>query len=151
MSLIRILVPTTVAALLLPLLLTSWRQEPAIETQDQATPLAAAMEEIKTNLKGLAMSLQDSVAQERALKHVAELERHVLSAKLEAPANLEQIAEEERAAHRIAFRRDMARVLGVLAELEVDLLEERHEDAFAKIIGPLYKMREAAHAKYQLD
>ena len=112
------------------------------------TPLLQAMEGIKTHMKGTAMALQGG-ARDEALKHIAEIQRLVLLAKLEAPANLTEVPEEKRAAHRTAFRKDIVVLLKEFADMEVDVLEGRFEEAFGRVIDPLYPYREASHDKYK--
>lgn len=115
------------------------------------SPLHEEMEGLKDNLKGLATALRDPSQHEDSLRFVAEMQRHVLAAKLLEPANIEDVPAEGRAAHEVAFRRDLAGLLGLLAELEIDLLDERIEDAKAKVAGPLLELRESAHDKYQKE
>lgn len=117
----------------------------------EESPLHEEMEGLKGNLKVLAAALRDPSQHEDALRSVAEMQRHVLAAKLLEPSNLEDVPAEGRAAHEVAFRRDLARLLGLLAELEIDLLDERIEDAKAKVAGPLLELRESSHDKYQKE
>jgi hypothetical protein len=107
------------------------------------------MEGLKTHLKGAAMALQNPDDRDAALVHIAELQRLVLLSKLEAPSNLNEVPEEERAEHRASFRRDLALVLREFVEMEIHVLDGETEKAFARVIDPLYPMRETAHEKYQ--
>lgn len=123
-------------------------------SQSEAPVLAGGallehMEGMKEHLKGIAMGLQanDSPA---TLEHVAELQRIVLLAKLETPPNLDEQPESQRAEHRKQFRTDLARLLQELAGMEIDVLADDHEAAFARVAGALLSMRKDAHAKYQL-
>lgn len=127
---------------------------------EEPTPLRAAMEDLKAHLKVVALSLragadpttpQGAAAAERALEHVAGMQAAALAAKAEAPPEAGELPEAERAAHRTAFRRDLALLLGELADLEVELLEGRRDDAAARIAGSLFQLREASHERYQRE
>ena len=113
-----------------------------------AGELLAHMEGLKEHLKGVAMGLQ---AEDEAavLEHVAEMQRLVLLAKLTTPPNLDQQPEKKRAAHRTAFRRDLALLLEDLVGLELDVLDGKPRKAFKRVTGSLFKLREAAHERYQ--
>ena len=110
--------------------------------------LAEHMEGLKTNLKGVAMALQGPDA-ETALRHLAEMQRIVLLAKLESPPNLDEQPESERHAHRQEFRKSLVRVLQELAGMELEILDGDYEAAFARVTGPLYTLRESSHDKFQ--
>lgn len=132
---------------LLPALLVARPSDPPPR---QAPPesLLACMEAMKAELKGTAVALR-AADPAIALEHVAELERFVLLAKLHDPANLAELPEADREAHRLAFRATLVGVLKELADLELDLLDGRTEDAAARIAGPLFRMRQEAHARFQ--
>jgi len=121
---------------------------PASAAAATDTDLLTAMEGLKTHMKATAMALQGNSTEE-ALEHIAEMQRLVLLAKLESPPNLEELAKKERAAHQMAFRKDLIGVLKEFADMEIDVLEGRFEAAFARVVDPLHPTREAAHAKYQ--
>jgi len=108
------------------------------------------MEGLKKNLKGAAMALQAS-DDESTLRHIAEMQRLVLLAKLESPPNLEQQAVDERDAHRVGFRRSLALLLQDLAGMEVEILDGEREKAFGRVTTSLFRLREESHAKYQLS
>jgi len=113
-----------------------------------ADGLAEHMEGLKTNLKGVAMALQGSDA-ETALRHLAEMQRIVLLAKLESPPNLDEQPEREREAHRAEFRKSLVRVLQELAGMELEILDGEYDKAFARVTGSLYTLRESSHDKFQ--
>ena len=138
--------PLAALALVTVLASTPLRQEP--ETPSES-PVLEAMEGMKTHLKGTAMALQDPAKGAEALEHIAELQRLVLLAKLGSPANLDELPADERDAHRTAFRRDLTLVLEQLVHMELSVLDGKPDEAFARIVKPLYPMREAAHEKYQ--
>ncbi len=108
-----------------------------------------AMEGLKANLKVLASSTPDPEQRGAALGAVAEMQRLVLLAKVEAPTNLAEKPEAERAAHTLAFRREMARLLGELAKIEVALCRDQPDEALAAIKTTLLELRDAGHAAFQ--
>lgn len=118
-----------------------------------ATPdddeLHTAMEGIKASLKTLATSVSDPAQNEQSLEAVTQMQIWALKAKLQAPQNLGEVAEDERAAHVAAFRADMLRLIIELAELEIDVLEGNNDEANDRVRTTLYHMREGAHEKYQ--
>jgi len=117
-------------------------------TQGEPSPLYQEMSGLKANLKSLAMSISGSDT-DAALRHVAAMQQHALTAKLMEPANLDAYSGDEAAAHQVAFRKRMASLLSELIDLEVDLLDGDPQAAFARVTGSLYKLREAAHTEFQ--
>jgi len=113
-----------------------------------ADGLADHMEGLKSNLKGVAMALQGSDA-ETALGHLGEMQRLVLLAKLELPPNLDEQPELARDAHAKEFRKGLVRVLQELAGMELELLDGEFEEAFARVTGSLYTLRESSHDKFK--
>jgi len=111
--------------------------------------LEEAMEGLKGNLKDLSKSLADPARTEESLASIAEMQRLALAAKLEAPANLELIAEADRDAHRLAFRKDMNALAMMLLEIEADILDGASAAAMDKIEGSLYQLREDSHQRYR--
>ena len=115
---------------------------------NRADGLAEHMEGLKANLKGIAMALQGSDA-ETALRHLGEMQRIVLLAKLESPPNLDEQPEREREAHTVKFRKGLVHVLQELAGMELELLDGEYEKAFARVTGSLYTLRESSHDKFK--
>ncbi len=111
-------------------------------------PLLELMEGLKEHLKGVAMGLQAS-DDAATLEHIAEMQRLVLLTKREDPSNLGEQPESKRDSHRAAFRRDLALVLGELAAMEVEVLDGERQEAFGRVTGALFRMREEAHERYQ--
>jgi hypothetical protein len=138
---------------ILPLCLVSAalspQARPAPHSGQEQSSLRVTMESMKTHLKGLAMALQREDGRDAALGEVAELQRLVLAAKLETPPGLDGMPQGERAAHALAFRRELAAVLRELAELEIDLLEGRREAAQTRVRKSLFELRERAHERFQ--
>jgi len=108
------------------------------------------MESIKSELKGLAMTLRAAPLDgNKALPHVHELEAHLLAAKRPSPPPLEALPEADRAAHLVEYRRAMVAALDLMLKLELDVLAGDAESAFEKLSGPLFQHRAASHGKLQ--
>ncbi len=145
---------TTAAALLLAglaLVPTALLAFPVHAGSAPESELEELMYVLKRHLKGASTALQDPTQEAAALEHIAELQKAALAAKLLAPANLDELPEDERDQHTREFRRDMAKVLGVLVAMEIDVLEGHGDKAMARVVDPLFPMREAAHEKYQSE
>ncbi len=141
----RLLTPALLSAgLVLFLTALPARSSAAVDEE-----LEELMYSLKRHLKGAAQALQDPSMEAEALDHIAQLQAAAHAAKVLEPSNLDEIPEGERAQHVRSYRRDMAEVLGVLVDMEIDVLEGRREEAAGKLADPLYKLREAAHEKYQ--
>lgn len=121
----------------------------ASQDDPEEGPLHVTMEGMRDALKGLATAIKDPATHEDALVHVADLQAHVLRAKMLEPSNLDEIPADQRPAHQTAFRRDMASLLGLLAEAEIHLLDGDAEAVGAMIRGPLMELRDGSHEKYQ--
>lgn len=104
---------------------------------------------LKKSLKALATGLSEGKPTAELLVHVTAMQEAALKSKSFDPPNLSDVPEARRDAHRNAFRADTLRLLIDLAQLEIDLLEGRPEEAFGRVTGSLYKLREASHEKYQ--
>ena len=116
---------------------------------EQPVELMDHMDGLKKNLKALATGMSEGKPAAELLVHVTGMQEHALKAKSFVPPNLSEVPEKRREAHRNAFRADMLRLLIDLANLEIDLLEGRPEEAFGRVTGSLFKLREASHEKYQ--
>jgi hypothetical protein len=110
--------------------------------------LEDVMQGLKEELKQLSAALE-ARKQEPALDAVGEMQRLVLLAKTHEPKNLNDTPKDGRAAHAVAFRKDLIALLRELTDLEVDVLDERYDTALAAVKGPLLEMREAGHKKYK--
>jgi hypothetical protein len=119
------------------------------QAEDQPNSLDDQMLAMKKQLKALSAGLAESSPTAELLGYVTAMQELVLQAKLHDPSNLEDQPVARRSAHKNAFRSDMLRLLIELASLELDLIEERNEDASARITGALFKLRNASHERYQ--
>ena len=110
-----------------------------------------AMEGLKGNLKKLRGALEAGGRRAEALAAVAAMQEHALEAKAGHPSNLAEKPETERAAHALAFRREIAVLLGELAALEVEVIDGRDQAALARAKDRLIALRDAAHERFQKE
>ena len=130
----------------IPCLLLAFAQPPGSDTG-----LADAMEGIKRSLQALSGTIADPEQNAASLASLTEMQVWALQAKLERPANLDEVPAARRDAHAAAFRADILRLIVRLAQMEIDVLEGRNAEAKAAIKTDLFDMRSVAHDKYQSD
>jgi len=109
------------------------------------------MEGIKDNLKALSQSLEDDARQADSLKHVSLMQSYVMIGKELEPSNLYDMPEDQRHDHSMAYRSDMAKTLGALAEMEQHICAGDNASAMAAIRGQLLTLRNDSHDKYQVE
>lgn len=112
-------------------------------------PLHEHMEEVKESLKALARNIRDSGPNDKALEHIAEMQKHILAAKLLTPETIEEMPQAKQAAAKLDFRRRLAEVLIDLAKVEIHLIDGDREKAWGILSGPVKKKRDAGHDLYQ--
>jgi len=118
---------------------------------DDETTLHDHMEAINEHLRAIMRGVSDPAQKGEMLKHVADLQKHLLGAKAhEAPGAAAQ-PESEREAYILGFRKALAEVLVEVSKLEIDIIDGRAEDATNRIRGPLIDLRNKAHEKYQVE
>ena len=110
--------------------------------------MEAVMKGLKNNLQAINKSLADPANDAATLASLHEMEVLTLSGKLATPPRAE-VPEAKWDQHVTAYRADMARLLIALAQMEVDVLEGRHEKAAADVRGVLIALRNESHDKYQ--
>ena len=111
--------------------------------------LEEAMGGLVDGLKPLAKSLKDPEQNAASLGFISAMQAHTHAAKVLSPTNLDEFKGEARAAHLLAYRADMTRLLRELCEMEIEICEGKNEDALARIRGGLIPLRNASHEKYQ--
>lgn len=116
---------------------------------DGESELGLAMESLKADLRKLGGFLKAGDKQAEALAVIANMQRGVLDAKLLPPSNLSEIAEGERPAHVLLYRKEMAMLLQEFAALEIDVIEGANAAALERMKGKLAEMRDAGHDKFQ--
>jgi len=109
------------------------------------------MEAIRDHTRALLRAAADPATQVDALKAVAELQKHIVEAKNLAPDSAANVAEADRPAYLLDFRRSLAEVLRELAEIELAVIANKNDDAVKRIRENLVKMRDEAHEKFNVD
>jgi hypothetical protein len=127
----------------------AWTAAPDTAVTEDSDVLHDNMKQIKKHLKLVGTFVEDSASREKVLAAITQMEGLLLLSKLEEPSNLSEKPEARRAAHTIAFRKDMIASLIQVLKLEVAVLDGDTEEAAEIIKGPLYSMRSEAHELYQ--
>jgi hypothetical protein len=109
------------------------------------------MLEIKGLVRDLARSSAKPETRDDALRGVAELQKHVVAAKSMSPPGVDAKPEAERVAFVLSFRKAMTELLREVAELELDIIEDRNDEAVARITTTLIEMRDKAHETFQIE
>lgn len=129
---------------------------PVLVTQPQSTdapaPVATLddlMKAMNEHLKFIAQHLSDPADRSQVLEHTHDMQRLAWLAKTMTPATIAAFPEPERAARQLDFRRRMNEVLAECCRLENFVIEGRVLEAWNVIKGPLLKMREEGHQRYQ--
>jgi len=107
------------------------------------------MRGLKKNLRTVGDALKDPAGDAQALEALGEMEVLLLAAKKMEPTNLPEVARDDREAHTVAFRADLARTLITTLEMEIAVLEGRRDAAAELLRGPLLELRNESHEKYE--
>lgn len=107
------------------------------------------MKGLKNNLRTVGKGLADPAADASVLAAINEMEVLLLAAKGHKPSNLDEVPRDQRTAHTLAYRADIARTLIETLNLEIAVLEGRREEAVDIVRGKLKDMRDAGHEKYE--
>ena len=110
-------------------------------------PIVEIMEEVNRNYRLLQRAARRPAFNEQSLEQVAQMQIHAVKAMHETFPMAERVSGAERTQMLIGFKRLQAKLVNALFELEIALLEERHEDAVA-LIQELGEIREEGHAQY---
>jgi soluble cytochrome b562 len=111
--------------------------------------LDEAMNGLKDHLRQLATTIAGPTGDAETLAHLDAMQQITLGAKALAPANLEAQPADKRGAHQADYRRDMARLLRELADMEILVLDGKHAEAKERIKKGLVELRDSAHDKFQ--
>jgi hypothetical protein len=109
------------------------------------------MEAVRDNTRALLRAAAEPATQADALKAVAELQKHIVEAKNLAPDSAANIAEADRPAYLLDFRRSLAEVLKELADIELAVIGNKNDEAVKRIRENLVRMRDEAHEKFNVD
>lgn len=107
------------------------------------------MLQVKALVRDLAGLAGDASKKVEALPVITQLQGHIIAAKQLTPPAAETRPEGERAAFNLAFRKSMTELLREVAELELDIIEDRNAEAAERITKKLIEMRDAAHELFQ--
>lgn len=109
------------------------------------------MEEIKSALRKLARAVALPERKDESLSFIAEIEKHVVAAKILTPPRAAEIPPPDRKAFVLKFRTALCKLLGELSEIEIDIIENRFDKARTRVFENVTEMRDAAHEKFQSD
>ena len=108
------------------------------------------MHGLKSNMRQLAKAVPDEAKRQVAIDALREMQVWTLQAKTLTPPLAEERAKgEERDAFMLGYQVEMAKLLGKLADMEVDLLEGRTDEVRVALHKDLMTLRDDAHDKYQ--
>jgi hypothetical protein len=132
--------------------LKSVSQDPPAQVEEAAAPeLFDHMLEVKALVRDLSRLAGDATKKSEALPLITELEGHIIAAKEMVPPAAEVKPEAERPAFVLSFRKAMTELLREVAELELDIIEDRNDQAVERITTTLIQMRDKAHEVFQED
>ncbi len=126
-------------------------QDPPAEGTEPAPELFDHMLEVKSIVRDLVRSAADPANKEESLQLMTELQEHIVAAKSMIPPAAELKPEAERPAFLLGFRRAMTELLREITELELDIIEDRNEQAVQRITTTIIAMRDKAHEVFQTD
>lgn len=115
----------------------------------QAGELETLMNAMNGHLKFIAQNLSDPSMRPRVLEHIHDMQRLAWSAKTRVPDAVAGLPEAEQAAAQLEFRRRMNEVLIECCRLEMHVIDGRAAEAWNVIKGPLLKLREQGHDRFQ--
>lgn len=130
--------------------LSTAQSQPAVTLgTPQASELEALMDAMNGHLKFIAQNLSDPAMRPRVLEHVHDMQRLAWTAKTRTPATVAGLPQAEQVAAQIEFRRRMNEVLIECCRLEMHVIDGRASEAWNVIKGPLLKLREQGHDRFQ--
>ncbi|KAA0213541.1 MAG: hypothetical protein DYG94_12845 [Leptolyngbya sp. PLA3] len=115
----------------------------------QGSDLESLMDAMNGHLKFIALNLSDPDMRPRVLEHVHDMQRLAWTAKTRTPAAVAGLPEADRAGAQLEFRRRMNEVLIECCRLEMHVIDGQAADAWNVIKGPLLKLRERGHDRFQ--
>ena len=123
------------------------------QQDDPAKPMSLHnhMEIIKRDMRSLFKAAASPDTKADALKAVSDMELHFVEAKNLEPESAEKVAEADREAYKLDYRRQMAEVLRELTDIELLIINDKNEEAVNQIKDKLVEMRNTAHDKFQVD
>ena len=92
---------------------------------------------MKRNLKALATNIQNPKKDKKSLESIHNMQQHMMAVKLKSPPVLKDTPKDQHAALIRSYRTDATRLLRELVDLEIDILEGRHDAAFGRILSQI--------------
>ncbi len=134
------------AVLLAPVTLN--QMQSSAQAQDAGKDaLHEAMSTIDRNLRLLRRSLRDKNKNAESLELIAKMQEAVVVSKSAIPPRAAKVAESERAAFLTGYRREMAELLALTAQLELAVLAGDNDKA-QELYEKIKATEEPGHQKY---
>lgn len=115
----------------------------------QAGELETLMSAMNGHLKFIAQNLSDPGMRPKVLEHIHDMQRLAWTAKTRVPGAVAALPEGEQTEVQLEFRRRMNEVLIECCRLEMHVIDGRAAEAWKVIKGPLLKLREQGHDRFQ--
>lgn len=130
--------------------LSTAQSQPAVTLgAPQAGELEAMMNVMNGHLKFIAQNLSDPAMRPKVLERVHDMQRLAWTAKTRTPDTVAALPEPDRTAAQLEFRRRMNEVMIECCRLEMHVIDGRASEAWNVIKGPLLKLREQGHDRFQ--
>ena len=128
------------------LLLTAFIAVPTVRADD--TELAKQMEAIDDAAKKLRRSLKKPEQNADSLKLIGQMQAAAVASKELEPAKAAKMPEAEKAKFVAEYRREMAKVITEMVNLELAVLDNQNEKA-EEILKNLKQLEESGHEKFE--
>lgn len=116
----------------------------------QAPTLAEVMGEMGDFHRSLRRKLKDAESAMEAVPSVRHMQRLAASSMMMSPSKLEDLAEQDRPAFHLAFKRKMLRLISGLLDLEEAMMAGKIEEAKG-INKTLGKIKSSGHKRFQRE
>ncbi len=117
------------------------------EKKTKDTELEKHMEVIDKAMKKLRRTIKDPANNKESLELIQQMQAASVASKKETPAHLAEAPEADRPKLLIGYRKDMAKVIGTMCEMEMALLDNNNDKA-ADLLKTIKDQEEAGHEKY---
>ena len=106
------------------------------------------MEQMKDELRSLQKTVADPAQNEATLKSLTHMQHLAIDGKLGAPSNMADVPADKQAAHKVAFRREMLKLVKDLAEVELLVIDGKNAEADKMVKSVIVADRDAGHDKF---
>ena len=117
------------------------------DKKSKDTELEKQMKVIDTAMKKLRRLIKDPANNKESLDLLQQMQTGAVASKKETPAHLSEAPEADRPKLLNGYRKDMAKVIGTMCEMEMALLDNNNDKA-ADLLKNLKDQEEAGHEKY---